>query len=131
MSERVFLFLVGAYILTALYLEINIMIYLLCLWLLFEGITNLRLTTLTQKLVGKPVPAGLTVFHTQLRYNFDAFRAWRITVAVMLGGSFMLLIEQNIEVVWFFPWFMGFAILGAGVSGVCPVLLLIRWIGFK
>jgi hypothetical protein len=131
MSERLFLFMVGAYILTALYLEINIMIYLLCLWLLFEAITNIRLTTLTQKLMGKPVPAGLTVFQTQLRYNFDSFRAWRISVAIMLGGSFMLLNEQNIEVVWFIPWFMGFAILGAGVSGVCPVLLLIRWIGFK
>jgi len=131
MSERMFLFLVGAYILTALYLEINIMIYLLCLWLLFEAITNIRLTTLTQNLMRKPVPAGLTVFQTQPRYNFDSFRAWRISVAIMLGGSYLLLNEQNIEVVWFIPWFMGFAILGAGVSGVCPVLLLIRWIGFK
>lgn len=107
------------------------MIYLLCLWLLFEAITNIRLTTLTQQLIHKPVAAGLTVFHTQLRYNYDSFRVWRLTVAFMLGGSFMLLNEQNIEVVWFIPWFMGFAILGAGVSGVCPVLLLIRWIGFK
>jgi len=73
----------------------------------------------------------LTVFQTQPRYNFDSFRAWRISVAIMLGGSYLLLNEQNIEVVWFIPWFMGFAILGAGVSGVCPVLLLIRWIGFK
>jgi hypothetical protein len=131
MSERLFLFAVGAYILTALYLEINIMIYLLCLWLLFEAITDIRLTTLSQKLIGRPVPAGLTVFHSHPRYSFDAFRAWRITVTVMLGGSLILLNEQNIEVVWFFPWFMGFAILGAGVSGVCPVLLLIRWAGFK
>jgi hypothetical protein len=131
MSERFFLFAVGAYILIALYLEINIMIYLLSLWLLFEAITDIRLTSLSQQLIRKPLPAGLTVFQSHPRYNFDAFRAWRITVAVMLGGSFILLNEQNIEVVWFIPWFMGFAILGAGVSGVCPVLLLIRWIGFK
>jgi hypothetical protein len=131
MSERLFLFLVGAYILIALYLEIDIMIYLLSLWLLIEAITDIRLTSLSQELFRKPVPAGLTVFQTQPRYNFDAFRAWRICVATMLGGSFILLNEQNIEVLWFVPWFMGFAILGAGVSGVCPVLLLIRWIGFK
>lgn len=131
MSERFFLFVVGAYILIALYLEINVMIYLLSLWLLFEAITDIRLTHLSQQLLRKPLPAGLTVFQSHPRYNFDAFRAWRLTVAVMLGGSFILLNEQNIEVVWFIPWFMGFAILGAGVSGVCPVLLLIRWIGFK
>ena len=131
MSERLFLFVVGAYILTALYVDINTMVYLLCAWLLFEAITDIRLTGLSQTLLRKTVPAGLTVFQTHTRYNFDSFRAWRITVAVMLGGSFILLNEYDFEMMWFIPWFMGFAILGAGVSGVCPVLLFIRWLGFK
>jgi hypothetical protein len=131
MSERFFLFIVGAFILATLYVDIDVMIYGLCLWLLFEGISDIRLTTLSQHLLRKPVPAGLTTFRTQQRFNFDAFRAWRLTVAVMLGTSFLLVREYDIEVLWFFPWFMGFAILGAGVSGVCPVLLLIRWLGFR
>lgn len=131
MSERIFMFFVGALILFALYFEINILIYILCLWLLFEAMTDIRLTTLSQKLIHRSVPPGLTTFRTNPRFSFDAFRMWRITVAIMLGGSFLLLHEKNIEVVWFFPWFMGFAILGAGVSCVCPVLLFIRWIGFK
>lgn len=131
MSERLYLFVVGAYILTALYINAEIMIYLLCIWLLTEAITDLRLTTLTQKLIHKPLPVGLTVFQTQERFDFSALRAWRISVAIMLGGSFLLLNEHDIEVIWFIPWFMGFAILGAGVSGVCPGLLLIRWLGFK
>lgn len=131
MSERLFLFFVGAYILTALYIEVEIMIYLLCIWLLIEAITDIRLTTLTQKLTHNPLPVGLTLFHAHQRIDYDALRAWRISVAVMLGISFLLLNEYDIEVVWFIPWFMGFAILGAGVSGVCPVLLLLRWLGFK
>lgn len=131
MSERLFLFLVGAYILAALYLEIDIMIYLLTLWLLVEALSNIRLTTLSQKVVQKTVPAGLVVFQSPQRFDFDALRAWRIIVAVMLGGSFFLLKEYNLEVVWFFPWFMGFAIMGAGASSVCPVLLFIKWLGFK
>lgn len=131
MSERWFLFLVGAIILLALYLEMNLLIYLLCLWLLFEAITDIRLTSLSQRLMQRSLPAGLTLFQTQPRFNFDAFRVWRISVALMLSGSLILLNEQQIEVVWFIPWFMGFAILGAGVSGVCPVLLLLRWLGFK
>ena len=131
MSERSYLFLIGAYILTALYIEIDIMIYLLCLWLLFEALTDIRLTTLTQKFVTETVPAGLTVFQTRTRYSFDSFRVLRLTIVILLGGSVALLNEKNIEVVWFIPWFMGFAFLGAGVSGVCPSLLLIRWLGFK
>jgi hypothetical protein len=107
------------------------MIYFLCLLLLFEGITNIRLSTLSQRLLHVTVPVGLVSFQTHQRFEFDALRAWRITVAVMLGGSFFLLNEYNLEVVWFFPWFMGFAIMGAGASSVCPVLLFIRWIGFR
>ncbi len=107
------------------------MIYLLSLWLVIEAVTDVRLTSLSQKMLHKTVPAGLTVFQTTSRFDFEAPRAWRITVAVMLGGSFLLLKEHNIEVLWFFPWFMGFAIMGAGASGVCPMLLFLRWAGFK
>lgn len=131
MSERLYLFFVGVYILLALYFEVDMMIYCLSLWLILEAISNLRLTTLSQRLMHVSVPAGLVTFQTHQRFAFDALRAWRITVAVMLGGSFLLIHEYNLEVVWFFPWFMGFAIMGAGASSVCPVLLFIRWIGFK
>lgn len=131
MSERIFLFFVGVYILIALYLGMDLMIYMLSLWLLFEAITDIRLTTLSQKLMKQTVPAGLIVFNTHQRFNFDATRAWRITVAALLGGSLLLMKEYNVDFVWFFPWFMGFAIMGAGASSVCPVLLFIRWIGFR
>ena len=131
MSERVFLFVVGAFILTSLYFEIDMMIYLLCLWLLFEAITDIRLTTMSQKLMSNVVPAGLTVFQTQSRFDFDAFRVLRIVVSVLLAGAFILINEYHIEVLWFVPWFLGFAIMGAGVSGICPTVLLIRWLGFR
>lgn len=131
MSERMFLFSVGAYILTALYLEINLMIYVLCLWLLFEGVSGILLTRMSHKVISLADPVGLTTFRTQQRFNFEALRATRIVIASFLGGAFFLLNEYDIEVLWFFPWFMGFAILGAGVSGVCPILLVNKWIGFK
>ena len=131
MSERLFLFVVGAFILISLYIEIDMMMYVLCLWLLLEAITDIRLTTLTQKLMRRTVPPGLTVFQTQIRFDFDAFRVLRITVSVLLVAAFILINEYHIEVLWFVPWFLGFAILGAGVSGICPTILLIRWIGFR
>ena len=88
MSERLYLFFVGVFILIALYFEVDVMIYLLCLLLFIEGITNFRLTTLSQRLMHVTVPVGLVSFQTHQRFEFDAIRAWRITVAAMLGGSF-------------------------------------------
>lgn len=131
MSERIFFSFVGAYILISLYFDVELVIYFLCLWLMFEAVTDFRLTTFTQQLMHKTVASGFTVFQTRVHFDYDAARVWRIIVAVMLGGSFILLHEYDFEMVWFFPWFLGFAILGAGVSGVCPVLLLIRWVGFR
>jgi hypothetical protein len=131
MSERLFLFVIGVFILTSLYIEIDLMMYVLCLWLLFEAITDIRLTTVTQKLMRRTAPPGLTLFQTQSRFDFDAFRVMRIVFSVLLVAAFLLINEYHIEVLWFVPWFLGFAILGAGVSGVCPTLLLIRWIGFR
>ena len=86
MSERLFLFIVGAIILSSLYFEIDTMIYLLCLWLLFEAITNIRLTTLSQKLISKTVATGLIVFQTKIRFGFDAFRVLRIVVSSLVSG---------------------------------------------
>lgn len=132
MSERLYLFLAGAYILAGLYLGINEMIYAISGWFIFEAITDIRLTTMTQQLIyHRPVPAGLTVFQTTPRFEFDAYRAMRFMAAMMLGISFLLLKEYNIEVLWFIPWFMGFAIMGAGASGVCPMVLFLKWAGFK
>jgi len=131
MSERMYLFVVGAVILTALYFEKNAVIYVLSLWLLFEGVTGILLTRLSHMLIPIAEPVGLTTFRTHQRFDFEAIRATRIIIAFFLGGAFFLLNEYGIEVLWFFPWFMGFAILGAGVSGVCPIVLVTKWSGFK
>jgi hypothetical protein len=61
------------------------------------------------------------------RTLFEAERGWRLSVATMLVISLFAFPD----VLWFLPWFMGFAILGAGVSGVCPMYLAMRWAGLK
>ena len=131
MSERFYLFLMGLFILCALYLEIDMMIYGLSVLLVFEGLTNLRLTTGLQKMRNITYDSGLLAFKTKTRFNFDGLRAWRIVVAVVLVSSYISLHQYNIDFLWFFPWFMGFAIVGAGVSSLCPMLMALRWVGFR
>jgi hypothetical protein len=74
---------------------------------------------------------GLVVLDMNSRFDFEAYRMWRITVALVLVVTFAMIHEFGYDMLWFFPWFMGFAIIGAGVSGVCPGLLALRWVGFR
>jgi hypothetical protein len=131
MSDRAYLFVVGFYIVTALYLEIELMIYGLIVFMLFEGVTGLTLTSVTQKIRKVKLDSGLLQYETSPRFNFDGFRALRIFFAVAMTAAYLGVHEYGIEMIWFLPWFFGFALLGAGVSSVCPVLLGMRWLGFK
>ena len=131
MNERSYLFLVGLFILTSLYFDVDMMIYGLSVFMVFEGLTNWRLTTALQKVRKIKLDTGLVAFQTKNRFDIDGLRAWRVLVAVVLTSSYVLLHQYNVDFLWFFPWFMGFAIMGAGVSSMCPMLMALRWAGFR
>ena len=132
MSERFFRLIVGALLLGFLYFELRGGIVVLIGVLAFEGLTNYRVPRLVTRLrsgaagdfedSGEPISDAGTA-----RIAFDAERAWRLVVAAMLVLAVFFFHEQ----LWFFPWFMGFAIFGAGLSGVCPVLISLKLIGFR
>lgn len=130
MTDRAYRTLFGACILLALYFDLSLMMYILIGLLFAEGITNQRVPMLVSN-VRNRISVG--EFHyvnhdmaMDSRFDTDAERVWRLTV-----GFFLLISYALIEPLWWFPWFMGFAIFGAGLSGICPVLMAIRWIGFR
>lgn len=123
--------LVGVYILVALYLDNNDLIYGIAVFLLAEGLSGYRLTNLIQKARRVSLGSGMVDFNSKARFAIDGLSAWRVLIAVMLASVYVLSYEYDIDVLWFFPWFMGFAILGAGASGICPVLLALRRAGFE
>ena len=131
MSDRVYLFLVGLYMLVALYLELHLMVYLVVGMMLIEGITGWTLPLVIQKLRKTDIDSGLLKLAREPSLQFSAFRMMRLSLAIVVLASYLAVHEYNIEVLWFFPWFVAFAVLGAGVSGVCPVYLALRWLGFK
>ncbi|MHB1941831.1 MAG: YgaP-like transmembrane domain [Acidiferrobacteraceae bacterium] len=134
MSVRAYRFMLGTLLLTFLYFNLTDLIFALIAIVLIEGATNLRIDQLinaalraiatrtpsTRNTTSDPVTSGY-------RFNFEAERAWRLLVGLVLLLSYALLHNP----LWFFPWFMGFGILGAGISGVCPMLIGIKWCGFK
>ena len=132
MTERMFRLCIGASILAALCLEQRLLMVGLIAVLVFEGLTNWRIPLLVSRLrYGADVPPAdentCWPIHAFFKIGFDAERAWRFTVAIMLGLTYLMYYDQA----WFIPWFMGFAIFGAGLSGVCPMLLSLKLIGFR
>lgn len=134
MSDRSYRLILGALLLGALYGNQQGLIFGLIVILTMEGVSNRRvpqiLTALRARTRFAPAPAAISSLpakRREARFQFEAERAWRLIAAlILLIGS----IGIN-GPLWFLPWFMGFAMLGAGVSGVCPMLITVERIGFR
>jgi len=130
MTDRFYRTMMGFALLVVLYFDYHIAMYSIIGLLFFEGITNIRVpimvATIRKYLLKQDYAYADSGLVEQPKFNIESERLWRIIVGLFLFIGYFL-----IDALWFFPWFMGFAIFGAGLSGVCPVLLAIRWLGFK
>ena len=133
MTERTFRILTGAALLLGLYFNLPALIYTLIGILAFQGITNWRITRIISRLRYGPSvalgpccapdmnsPASSDV--PPAKVNFEAERALCLIVAAMLLPTYVLFFDQ----LWFVPWFIGFALFGAGLSGICPMIIGLR-----
>ena len=132
MTERFFRLIVGALLLVCLYFDLHTAISVLIGTLVLEAVSNYRIPLLVTRLrhagrVEFGDTSELIPAEHYARIPFDAERVWRLSVAIML----VLTLYPFNEQLWFFPWFMGFAIFGAGLSGVCPVLISLKIVGFR
>lgn len=128
--QRLYMFFIGSLLLFALYFELNGWVYTLAALVIFEAVTNLRIVRLLIKLTGERANAARGTLTPNAvcacRFNFPAERAWQLSM-----GPILILSSLFGNAVWFIPWFIGLAVLGAGLSGVCPGLIALRAIGFK
>lgn len=125
MSERIFRLIQGACLLLLLFFQQEPLIHAYIALLLFEGITNWRIPILVSKLRYGEVrePSGTSCRNIP----FDAERALRLVVAGLLIISYILFPTQ----LWFFPWIIGFMLFMAGITNICPMAMILRWIGFR
>lgn len=128
MSERVFRFILGAALVLLLYLQADQLVYAYIGVLLFEGITNWRVPMLVSRLrYGSDYRPQDLLSPGCNRIPFDAERVLRLLVAGLLVLTFVLFPEQT----WFFPWFIGFMLFMAGLTNICPMVMGLRWMGFR
>jgi len=126
-TERWYRLFQGLYLLVALYLEHDLMIYGLIALLSFEALTNLRVPVLVSQLrYGKTiVDLDGNIFWLPLIFNSE--RLLRIVVVTLLVLSCVLFPEP----IWFFPWFVAAMLLLAGITNICPMVMMFQRTGFN
>lgn len=127
MSERHFRIIVGLWLIAGLFLGSMEVIYVLAAVLLFEGVTNQRVPTLVSRLrYGRDWPNPDLPLQ-KARFSFEAERVLRFIVVVVVVVPY----QPGFEILWWLPWFIGFAFIGAGFSGICPMVMALRHVGFR
>lgn len=128
MTERNFRLVIGSWLVLALLLAMPEAIYALMAVLSFEGLTNWRVPALIARLRG--MPEGLATGAAgagECMIPFEAERALRLLIVGFLALALFALPDQ----LWWLPWFVGFALIGAGLSGICPMVQALRWVGMR
>ena len=128
MSERNFRIVLGAWLTLGLLLNSPQVVYALVGLLLFEGVTNLRMPGLIGRVRGSSATDAAAVdVNPNARVSFEAERGLRLIVATLI----LIPMIDVVDFLWFLPWFVGFALIGAGLSGICPMVLALRWLGLR
>lgn len=128
MTERAYRVILGAVLLGLLFLKWELAIYAYIGLLIFEGISNLRIPVLVSRLrFGSQYSPDSQLSHGSGNIPFDAERALRLIVASFLILSFVLFNHE----LWFFPWFVGAMLFNAGITNICPMVMGLRWAGFR
>lgn len=132
MQESHFRIIIGLVIIIALYFELNLMMLAITAILSLEAITNYRVPMIVSKLrsgsqqtsASSPNSGcGTSVSH----FNIEAERMLRVVLIFTLILSYFMYFDY----VWFLPWFVAFALIGAGLSGICPIVLVLKRLGFS
>ena len=127
MSERIFRIILGVTLLVILAMDMPMLVYGYMGLVLFEGITNWRIPILVSKArYGKDYMTAVNAC-SGAKMNFEAERVLRLLIALFLALSYVVFSD----VLWFFPWFIGVMLLLAGLTNICPMVMSLRWIGFK
>lgn len=146
MSERYFRIIVGLWLVTGLFLDSAIIVFSLLCLLLFEGLTNLRVPIIISRLRYGAEAAGSAVTEPASRFSFEAERALRLLVVIFVATPMLQNLSGLIPsadamvanmpldflgLLWWLPWFVGFALIGAGLSGMCPMVIALRYFGLR
>lgn len=127
MTERWYRLVQGVYLIVALYFENDAMVYAFMGLLAFEAITNIRVPALVLRFTTGVDEHADDLDDQCYTFSIESERLLRAFVVVFLLLSYVLFPEP----VWFFPWFVGAMLLLAGITNICPMVMMFQFVGFR
>lgn len=127
MTERWYRLIQGLYLIVALYLEHDLMVYGFMLLLSLEAATNLRIPNVVSRLLFGNQELTQNNHTSNCAFNIDSERLLRVIVVLFLSLSYVFFPET----IWFFPWFIAAMLLLAGITNICPMVMLFQQLGFR
>lgn len=132
MTERAFRIIIGASLLLGLYFSLPFLVWSVIVIFAFQGVTNWRVPRLISRLrygssYALPTCCCATPGLPNARINFESERMLCLLVSTTLTLTYGYYPAQ----LWAIPWFIAFALFGAGLSGLCPMVLTFRRLGFR
>ena len=127
MTERGFRVIMGLWLIVGLYFDSVEIIYALMAVLILEGLTNCNVPLLVCKVRFGAKHPGCEKKSATSKISFEAERALRFIVVLFISIPLI----PGFEFLWWCPWVVGFGLIGAGLSGICPLVLSLRYIGLR
>lgn len=127
MTERWYRLIQGLYLLLALYIENDVMVFAFMVLLALEAITNIRLPVVVMRLTAGLDETEDDAENRCYTFSIESERLLRVFVVVFLLLSYVLFPEP----IWFFPWFVGAMLLLAGITNICPMVMMFQFVGFR
>ncbi|MBI3775396.1 MAG: DUF2892 domain-containing protein [Gammaproteobacteria bacterium] len=127
MTERTYRFVLGAALTLLLYFHIESLQYLYLSVLLWEALTGFRVPLMVSRW-----RYGAN-FHDEVRdpatyrFTFEAERGMRVAfVAVLIMAFFVIPADY-----WYISWMAAIMLFLAGLVNFCPMVAMLRWVGFR
>jgi len=127
MTERTYRFVLGAALTLLLYFHIESLQYVYVGVLLWEALTGFRVPLMVSRW-----RMGTTFREAQrdpatYRYAFEAERGMRVVFAAVMIAAFFVIPTDY----WFISWLVATMLFLSGLVNFCPMVALLRWIGFR
>ena len=127
MTERTYRFVLGAVLTLLLYFHLEPLQYVYVGVLLWEALTGFRVPLMVSRLRYGANYKEVQSNPAEYRFEFEAERGMRVVFgAVMIAAFFVAPADY-----WFINWLVAIALFLSGLVNFCPMVTILKWIGFR
>ena len=127
MTERTYRFVLGTVLTLLLYFHLEPFQYVYIGVLLWEALTGFRVPLIVSRMRYGAQYHDDQRDPSTYRYSFEAERGMRLIFALVMVSTFFLIPADY----WFVNWLVAIALFLSGFVNFCPMVITLRWLGFR